>query len=198
MDGDRFGHDTYLLKRKPLVFLGGVFTLIDPFGEVALHVWQEPLKLRATLHAFADADHRHELLTIQARHIVDFSASYDVSETPTGVKLGTLRRRGWQSMTRDSWEILGASEEPIGVIEEDTPQLALARRLLTNLIPQKFYARSHAVNGGIVAEYAQNFNPFHFKMVADFSMDHRRVLDRRLGLAAALLLSAVERRQRSY
>lgn len=193
MAPDRFEHSTYLLKRKPFVLIGGVFDLYDPFGELALHCWQEPWKLKECLHLYTGRDRRREILTLQARKVLDFSSAYDVVDPVTGERMGTLRRHGWRSVARDSWEILGPQEEPVGVIEEDSPQLAMARRLLTNLIPQKFYARTHG--SGIVAEYAQNFNPFLFKMVVDFSMDHRGLLDRRLGLAAALLLAAVERRQ---
>lgn len=160
---------------------------------MAFHCWQEPLRLKECIHVYTGADRRRELLTLQARKVIDFSSAYDVQEAGTGAHLGALQRRGWRSMARDSWEILGPQEEPLGVIEEDTPQLAMVRRLLTNLIPQKFYARTHG--SGIVAEYAQNFNPFLFKMVVDFSMDHRGLLDRRLGIAAAVLLAAVERRQ---
>ncbi|MNR57283.1 hypothetical protein D3C85_1780200 [compost metagenome] len=47
------------------------------------------------------------------------------------------------------------------------------------------------VNGTKVAEFKQNFNPFVQKLNLDFSADHNK-LDRRLGLAGAVLLIAVE------
>jgi hypothetical protein len=41
----------------------------------------------------------------------------------------------------------------------------------------------------------QNFNPFSYELNVDFSMDINHRLDRRIGLAAGILLAAVEGRQ---
>jgi hypothetical protein len=46
-----------------------------------------------------------------------------------------------------------------------------------------------------VADLRQNFNPFSYQLNVDFSMDVNKLLDRRLGLAAGILLAAVEGRQ---
>jgi hypothetical protein len=51
------------------------------------------------------------------------------------------------------------------------------------------------MGGATVATYQQNFNPFVKKLTIDFTMDPQGRLDRRLGLAAAALLSAIEGRQ---
>ena len=59
-------------------------------------------------------------------------------------------------------------------------------------MPQSFHAE---VGGQRVFEMKQNFNPCVKKMVLDFSVDPRHTLDRRLGMAAAVLLMAIEGRQ---
>jgi hypothetical protein len=46
-----------------------------------------------------------------------------------------------------------------------------------------------------VADLKQAFNPFSYQLNIDFSMDINKVLDRRLGIAAGVLLAAVEGRQ---
>ena len=51
------------------------------------------------------------------------------------------------------------------------------------------------VGGATVATFQQNYNPFVRKLMVDFTMDPYGRLDRRLGLAAATLLSAIEGRQ---
>ena len=43
--------------------------------------------------------------------------------------------------------------------------------------------------------FKQNFNPFVLKIKLDYSMDRNRLLDRRLGIAGAVLLCAIEGRQ---
>ena len=47
-----------------------------------------------------------------------------------------------------------------------------------------------------VATYQQNFNPFVQKIAIDFTHDTGGKLDPRLGLAASVLLCAIEGRQR--
>jgi hypothetical protein len=78
------------------------------------------------------------------------------------------------------------------LIQEDSMMLALVRRFLTNLVPQSFEG---SINGQQVCQFKQNFNPFVSKITLDFSMDKQGLLDRRLGIAAAVLLCAIEGKQ---
>jgi hypothetical protein len=93
---------------------------------------------------------------------------------------------------RDKWVIMSADETPIGEVVEDSMLMAMMRRFASNLIPQNF---SVALYGQEVADFKRRFNPFILKMDLDFSKDAERKLDRRLGIAAAVLLSAIEGRQ---
>ena len=70
--------------------------------------------------------------------------------------------------------------------------MALLRRFLTTLIPQKYNVE---VNSRLVATFKQNFNPLVSKMNVDFSQDPGMDLDRRLALAAAVLLCAIDGKQ---
>jgi hypothetical protein len=88
--------------------------------------------------------------------------------------------------------LLDQNDMQIGLIQEDSTVLALVRRFLTNLVPQSYQV---TMNGSVVATMKQNFNPFVFKLTLDFSGDHGRVFDRRLGIAAGLLLCAIEGRE---
>jgi len=72
---------------------------------------------------------------------------------------------------------------------------ALVRRVVEAaafLLPQAYHA---TWDGQPVATFKQNFNPFIQKIVIDFSDDTDNLLDPRLGLAAAVLLCAVEGKQ---
>jgi hypothetical protein len=46
-----------------------------------------------------------------------------------------------------------------------------------------------------VAAFTQRFNLFRYEVDLDFSTDLSHVLDRRLGLAAAVLLATIEGKQ---
>jgi hypothetical protein len=68
----------------------------------------------------------------------------------------------------------------------------LVRRFLLNLIPQNY---DLLVDGRRVADFRQNFNPFSYHLNIDFSEDTQGRVDRRLGIAAAVLIAAIEGRQ---
>lgn len=186
-----FGFNQYLLKRQILA-LGGKFRVYAPDGQLVLYVEQKLFKLREDIRAYADESKMREVLIIKARQIVDFSAAYDVVDSATGQKLGALRRKGLASILRDEWEVLDLNDNAIGKLFEDSMGLALLRRFLVNLVPQNY---DLFIGSNRVADYKQNFNPFTYVLNVDFSMDAGRQLDHRLGLAAAILLAAVEGRQ---
>ena len=109
----------YLLKRQAFA-LTGKLRFYNPHNELVLYVEQKMFRLREDIRIFSDENKTQELLLIQARNIVDFSAAYDVIEAPTGQKVGVLRRKGLKSMFRDEWEVLDAADQPIGMLFEDS------------------------------------------------------------------------------
>jgi hypothetical protein len=187
-----FTHDRYRLKRQVLA-LTGKFRIYAPDGSLVLYSQQKMFRLREDIRVYAEESRTLEVLWIQARQILDFSAAYDVIDSPTGLKVGALRRRGFRSMVRDAWEILDPADQPIGVVEEDSLARGLLRRfLLGSLLPQDYDARIGAVR---VADLRQRFHFFRYELEVDFSYDVSRQFDRRLGLAAAILLAAIEGKQ---
>ena len=97
-------------------------------------------------------------------------------------------------MIKDEWVILDELDQEIGYIQEDNLFMALLRRFLTILIPQTFYG---PFNGMPVFRFKQHFDPFVQKLDLDFSPDINNQLDRRMGIAAAVLICAIEGRQQS-
>jgi uncharacterized protein YxjI len=186
-----FSYDRYLLKRQVFA-LAGKFRVYDPSGKLVLFSEQKMFKIREDIRVYADEAKTQEVLMIKARQIVDFSAAYDVVDSSTGQKVGALRRKGLASILRDEWEILDVSDNIVGKLFEDSMGLALVRRFLSNLIPQN-YDITFGTNR--VADLKQNFNPFSYQLNLDFSMDINKIMDRRLGIAAGILLAAVEGRQ---
>jgi len=189
-----FAHTQYLLKRQVFA-LTGRFRVYAPDGSLALFSEQKMFRLREDIRLYADEGKVQELLWIQARQIIDFSAAYDVVDSTTGVKIGGLRRRGVRSMFRDTWDFMDAADQPLGVLTEDSLALGLLRRfLLGSLVPQNYDVR---IGETRVADLRQRFNLFRYELEVDFSFDPSNRLDRRLGLAAAILLAAIEGKQRS-
>jgi uncharacterized protein YxjI len=189
-----FSWTNYLIRRQVFA-LAGKLRFYNPNGELALYVEQKMFRLREDIRIFGDEARTQELLLIQARHIIDFSAAYDVIEAATGQKIGALRRKGLRSMLRDEWEVLDAADQPIGLLFEESMGQALLRRfLLGSLLPQNY---DITIGETRTADLRQKFSLFGYQMDLDFSMDTAHRLDRRLGIAAAVLLAIVEGKQRS-
>ncbi len=186
-----FQFNQYLLKRQVFA-LTGKFRFYNPAGEMIMFSEQKMFRLREDIRVYADEAKMQEVLAIKARQIIDFSAAFDVVDSATGQKVGALRRKGLASMLRDEWQVLDVNDNVRGTLIEDSMGLALLRRFLTGLVPQNydlFFGESR------VADYKQNFNPFSYQLNIDFSMDTAGQLDRRLGVAAGILLAAIEGRQ---
>ena len=189
-----FSHATYLLRRQVLALTGKV-RIYDPFGQLMLYSEQKMFKLREDIRVYADENKLSELLWIQARQIIDFAAAYDVFDQTTGMKVGALRRKGWSSIMRDTWEILDPMDQVIGIVREDSPGRALLRRLLLgSLLPQRYEIVDSSERA--MAHYAQRFHFFRYDLDIDFTPAPEG-FDRRIGLAAGILLAILEGKQQS-
>ncbi|NOU98540.1 hypothetical protein [Paenibacillus planticolens] len=188
----KFNHHKFVVRKQILSLVGAKIDIFDMNEKPILFSKMKAFKLKEDIRIYGDETMQECLISIQARSVIDFSATFDVVDVETGSKIGSLRRKGVKSIFKDEWAILNSSESEIGLVKEDKVLLALLRRFLTNLIPQHYNVE---MNGITVAEFKQNFNPFVQKLKLDFSADHNDKLDRRLGLAAAVLLIAVEGKQ---
>lgn len=190
---DPFSLDQYVARRKVLALFSPKFHVYDTTGNLVAFVQQKAFTLKEDIAVYADEQKQQPLLSIKARHVLDFSAAYDVVETTSQQKVGALRRKGLKSVLRDEWIVLDPADGEIGRIQEDSAAKALVRRFLTNLIPQSYHVTIREQPAGVIK---QNFNPFVLKLSVDLTRDTGRAFDRRLALAAVILLLAIEGRQR--
>lgn len=189
-----FQHPSYLVRRKVFKLLGGAFHVFDPAGNMVLYSKQKAFKLKEDIRIYTGEDMGTEVLTIRTDQIIDLGATYHVHDSQQGgVRVGSLKRKGLKSMLRDEWVILDSSGQEVGTIQEDSVALALLRRLMVGwLLPQKYYG---SIGNIPVSLFTRNFNPFVSKISLDFSMDTQGQLDRRLGIAAVIMLLAIEGKQ---
>jgi len=193
MTADLFMHSNYEIRKKILKLFGGSFHIFNSMGDEVMFASLKAFKLKEDITIFTGRDMQTEVLRIKARKILDFSCTYDVTDAATEEKIGALRRKGLKSaFLKDEWVFLDNLDNEAGLIKEDSMFLALVRRWATNIIPQKYHAE---MNGTDVCTFKQNFNPFSLRLAIDFSPDMRNLLDRRLGIAAGILLCAIEGRQ---
>jgi hypothetical protein len=186
-----FSYMEYTIRKKVFSIMGAKLHIYNGSEELVLFSQMKAFKLKEDIALYTDESMQKELLRIKARSVIDFSATYDVHDSETGEHVGALRRKGLKSILKDEWVILDRHDQEMALIKEDSTLMALLRRFIT-LIPQKYNIE---FDGNAIPAYRQNFNPFVTKIIADFSEDRTGQLDRRLGLAAGILLCAVEGKQ---
>jgi hypothetical protein len=190
---EQYSIKKYFAKKSFWKLFGGEIRIFDDSkSRLLFFVKQKAFKLKEDITVYSDETKSKELLKIQARSIIDFSAAYDVTDVTSNQKIGSLRRKGFRSILKDEWEILNTADQVVGMIQEDSMLKAIMRRFLTNLIPQGF---SITIGNQLVGILKQTFNPFVPQFNIDFSMDSSNQLDRRLGIAIIILLQTIEGRQ---
>ncbi|WP_342565341.1 hypothetical protein NST84_09475 [Paenibacillus sp. FSL R7-0345] len=186
-----YGYTEYTIRKKVFSIMSTKLHIYNSSEELVLYSQMKAFKLKEDIALYTDESMERELLRIKARNIIDFSVTFDVVDSETGEHVGALRRKGLKSILKDEWIILDRHDQEIGLIKEDSTFMALLRRVIS-FIPQKY---SIELQGDPIPTYSQNINPFVTKITADFSGDRTGQLDRRLGLAAGILLCAVEGKQ---
>jgi hypothetical protein len=187
---DRSYHvDQYLLLRQ-LFALNGVLRVFNPQGQMVLFCYQRNIKLKEDIRVYVDETKSHEVLNIQAKHILDFSEYYEVSDSQYSTKIGCLRRKGFRSLVQNEWEVIDEQGNSSGILKADSLTKALLHRMLMDTsLPQNY---NLIIGNERVADYKQRFSPFCYELDIDLQMDYHHRMDRRLIIAAAVLLAIIE------
>lgn len=186
-----FNQNSYIVRKKFLKIFGAKLFIELADGTQLANAQLKAFKLKEDIRLFAGGAQDEEILRIRARSILDLGTVYDVFDSPSGQKIGSLKRNFGKSLIRDSWEIWDVTETVIGEYSEDNLALALIRRFLIDLLPQTFTI--HQTGGGQIGEIKQNFNPFTVKL--DVNLNENQPIDKRLVLVGSILLAAIEGRQ---
>ena len=189
-----FDQNEFFAKKKFFKLFGNTIRIFDASKtQLLLFVKQKAFKLKEDITIFSDEAQTQPVIKINARSIIDISAAYDVTDAQSGQKIGVMRRKGMMStMMQDSWEILDKNDVVVGRVQEESWLLGLLRRYIVNIIPQRF---NFFVGESQVGFAKQTWNLFLPQMRVDFSADTAKKLDRRLGLAAVILLQVIEGKQ---
>ena len=89
-----FAHPQYVIRKKVFKLFGAAFHVYDLAGNVVMYSKQKAFKLKEDIRLYTGEDMQTELLVIQARQIIDFSAAYDVMDRTRGRKSGRWSARG--------------------------------------------------------------------------------------------------------
>lgn len=191
---DRFAHDRFLIKQliRPMVNLYEV----SADGQPVAFVRQKRMALREDLRAFADESESQEVFRIKARSVVDIGGRYNVT-APDGTPIGALVKVLGASLVRSTWRVLGADDEELFVATERSMAVAIGRRVAGFLpfgdvlpIPYHFvFLAGERELGGL-----RRILGLRDQYDLDLTGDPERTVDRRLAVALAIALDALQAR----
>jgi hypothetical protein len=177
--------------------LSGILALVAMLsaiaGGIAAGLWLSQ-KRHVTFYRGSDESAPKALEIIQ-NHKVRFPTQTYTVRDETGRPLGVLSKNYLYNLFRKQWEIRSASGRPLSVVKEDSIILSLLRRFLgplfgvlrTNFVFFQFGSDRE------LGEFKRKMTLLD-RYVFDMSADRSRTLDRRLAVAAAVMLDSAERR----
>jgi uncharacterized protein YxjI len=198
-------HDRFLLRQRIRPIVNQYeFTLPDPDdepGEPVAFVEQKRFKFKEDIRFYADDTKQQELMRLKARQRFDPSARYDVTAV-TGEKIGEIQKVFGQSLFRSTYTLFDAQGAKTAKAREKSLGVALFRRLVDFVpyiggfadwlpIPYHFdFIRGDEVLG----THVRRAFKFRDTYTIDLSGDPGRTLDRRLILAIAVGMDALQAR----
>ena len=191
-----FDSDGYMVRQKVMKILGEEFHIYSDESMRSMIGYSKmaALKLKEDIRVYSDESKSKELLIIKQKGILDVTGGFRIVAGQSGEPLGTLKRKGFKSIIRDSWVFMDQKQNVIGSLSEESGGLAFLRRFipyLEILFPQQFHLRLNGAKG--VVKYTQKMNPFVHKLLV--SGVKSSGIDPRIAAAAAIILIAIEGRQ---
>ena len=202
MISDGFSHDRFLVDQliRPVANLYRITPLAigeTPAGGPIAFVRQKKLAVKEDIRFYADEQETDELFRIKARSLFDIGgARYDVFEGEE--RIGLLEHVFGKSLVRSTWRISDAQEQEIAIARERSMPMAIARRLVDFVpygewvpIPYDFVIRTGERDLG---HFTRKFLSVRDRYTLDLSGDEEKRVDRRLGIALAIGLDALQNR----
>ena len=172
---------------------------ITTHGTPVAFVRQKRLAIKEDIRFFAREDETDELFRIKARGMMEIGGRYDVT-TPSGEAIGVLEKVFGKSLLRSTWRIRGPHDEVVAVAQERSLPIALLRRAIDlvpygELVPILFHftidgdepERPHS------GDFTRAWG-LRDRYTLDLSADTDGRLDRRLAIALAIALDALQSR----
>ena len=186
--------ERYTIRKRVLSVLGSSIEVFDERQNMIGFCRQKAFRLRESLTLYTDETKAKVVLTIQTRQIIDFGLTFEV-RLADGALIGSLRRKGFRSIVRDEWHVLDPSGEQIGIMLEESSNLALLRRfidLIAFIIPQVYNVAD--MSGRAIASLRTHRHLLVHKLGVTIHEQDAQIDDLMI-LALGCLLLAVEGRE---
>ncbi len=202
MSADTFAHDRFLIDQlvRPMINLYQVTPLAvgeTSAGGPIAYVRQKRMAIKEDIRFFADEQESQELFRIKARSMFDIGgARYDVTDA-AGSSIGVLEHAFRKSLFRSTWKVTDADGGDVAMAQERSLPMAIARRIVDfvpygDMVPIP-YNFDLVMDEQVIGHMNRKFQ-LRDRYVLDLSGDHERRLDRRVAIALAIGLDALQNR----
>lgn len=198
-------HDRFVLRQRiRLVINQYEFSLLGPDGEPGApfcFAEQKRFKFKEDIRFYTDATKSVELMRIKARQRFDPRARYDVTATDGG-KIGEIQKVFGKSLIRSTYQLYDANGTEVAQARERSLPVALFRRL-AGFIPYVgnfadwlpiAYHFDFLRGEERLGSHDRRLWSFRDVYTIDMSGDPQRTVDRRLVLANAVGMDALQAR----
>lgn len=199
-------YDRFILRQKfRFVANEYYFSLPEGDGDTPgppfCFVRQKPFKFKEDISFFTDETRSTELMRIKARQRFDPRARYDVT-APDGSKIGEIQKVFGTSLLRSTYRLFDSAGNEVAQATEQNLTVALFRRLVDFIpfieyfadwlpIPYHFVFKK---DGTEVGSHRRHLWKLVDVYTIDVSGDPSRTIDRRLILAIAVGMDALQAR----
>ena len=199
-------HDRFLMRQRfaPVVnryefYVPGPDE--DSPGRPFCFVEQKRFKFKEDIRFYADESKSTELMRIKARQRFDPRARYDVTDAD-GTKIGEIQKVFGKSLLRSTYQLFDAGGNEVAFAREKSIAVALIRRVVGAIpyvemvadwlpIPYHFEFRR---DGELLGTHSRRAWKIRDVYRIDLGNDPDRTLDRRLILAIAVGMDALQAR----
>ncbi len=198
---DRF----FLRQRFRMVTNEYDFYLVGPGGEPPAEpfcfVRQKTFKFKEDIRFYVDESRSEELMRIKARQRFDPSARYAVTDSG-GAPIGGIQKVFGASLLRSTYRLTDPAGKELARVMEESQAVALVRRLVgfvpylddvANWLPIPY----HFVflrDGAVLGSHRRQLFKFRDAYDIDMTADRDHTIDRRLVLAIAVGMDALQAR----
>jgi uncharacterized protein YxjI len=200
-------HDRFVMRQRirPVINQYEIFLPGDDgeHGEPVCFVEQARFKFKEDVRFYTDSSKSVELMRIKARQRFDPRARYDITDDHGG-KIGEIQKVFGESLLRSTYRLYDANGEEVATARERSVFVAMLRRGVAFLpdigdfalwlpIPYHF---DFIRDGEVVGSHQRRTGLSKFRDVYDIDVsgDTQHALDRRLVLANAVAMDALQAR----
>lgn len=203
-----FDHDRFVVRQWIRPFVNR-YEVVSSTESPVCFVHQKRIKIKEKIQFFADRERSRPAFDLVGRKVFEIRGTYDIVDNQ-GIVVGALQKQFGASLFRSTWKMIDGHRNEVAMMQESSIALALWRRFcglipfageILGWIPIPYHFDIYALPAGptqsttgrAIGRYSRRIGIRDIYDL-DLSGDSGRTIDRRLFIAAAVALDALQQR----